>query len=83
MSCSFEDETKACGRRVGLWAHHRDSPQAAANAAYAREHMVLRPHRCSLGIFNASRLAEILAGGKTLRLVGDSTMIQVQFGRQN
>lgn len=40
---------------------------------------MLRPRRCALLRFDASRLAAVLAGGRTLRLQGDSTMRQL-FG---
>jgi hypothetical protein len=43
MTCSFEEEDKACGRRVGLWARQANNPLAAANAAYAQAHMVRFP----------------------------------------
>jgi len=82
MTCSFEEENKACGRKVGLWGGVlRKYPDAAAradeNAAYSQGHMVIRPHRCSLGTWDARKLVAVLAGGRTLKICGDSTMRQL------
>jgi hypothetical protein len=78
MTCDFEEEDKACGRQVGLWAGKvAASPEAAENAAYSRNHMELRPSRCDLGPFDGRALAKALAGGRTLRIAGDSTMRQL------
>ena len=45
MSCPFEEERKACGRKVGIWSKLNSAEQEAAreNAAFARSHMELKP----------------------------------------
>jgi len=77
MKCPFEDEKTACGTETGLWAWTKGNPRARANAEYARNHTVLKPHRCALDKFDATKLASLLAGGRTLHLFGDSTMRQL------
>ena len=82
MTCSFEEEDKACGRQVGMWTSLTSRgvlDRATENAAYAQEHMLVRPQRCHLGPFDAKALVKMLAGGRTLKIQGDSTMRQL-FG---
>jgi hypothetical protein len=84
LSCSWEEENKSCGRQVGIWAglamngpDPRGAALASKNAEFAHNHMVLRPHLCDLGPWDAIALADVLAGGRTLLFQGDSTMRQL------
>lgn len=77
LTCSFEEEEKACGRKVGLWTKLKDDKIASDNAIYSLEHTVVSPDACDLEIFDAIKLARVLAGGRTLHIQGDSTMRQL------
>lgn len=80
MTCRFEEESKACGRQVGMWAPSmgNDHRERTENADYSLNHVILKPNICSLGQFDASKLITMLGNGeRTLHFRGDSTMRQM------